>query len=292
MRIGFVGLGAMGLPMAQHLVAAGHEVAGFDLNPASLSTFAAGGGRAASSPADAAQGADLLVLMVVNADQAEQVLFEAGAADALAGDGAVILCSTCSPPRVEAMAARLALSQRGLVDAPVSGGVVGAQNAGLTVMASAPDPLYARTESVLRTMGSRLFRVGDTPGQGAMVKTINQLLCGVHIATAAEALSLAERAGLDLPQLLEIFGESAAASWMLNNRGPRMAADDGKVTSAVDIFVKDLGIVLEAGRGAKAPTPLAALAQQLFLAASAQGLGRADDSQVIEAYRAMTSRRG
>lgn len=286
--IAFIGLGAMGLPMAENLRKAGHDVTGFDINPDACAAFSKSGGRIAPTVKDAARGAEFLVLMVVNADQAEAALFTNGAAEAMAPDGLVILSATCSPARAEQIAAKLEAMQRGMVDAPVSGGVGGAKSATLTIMASAPDRVYARAEPCLRTMGSKLVRVGDRPGQGAMVKTINQLLCGVHIAVAAEAMALAEKAGLDTKLLLEIYGGSAAASWMLNNRGPRMIADDAEVTSAVDIFVKDLGIVLDAGRAEKMPLLLSAVAHQLFTAASGMGLGRADDSQVIEAYRALT----
>jgi len=155
------------------------------------------------------------------------------------------------------------------------------------IMAAAPQADYEAAEPLLKAMGSRLYHVGQKAGDGAMVKTINQLLCGVHIAAAAEALALGERAGLDTGLLLEIFGSSAAGSWMLNNRGPRMLMEDPPVTSAVDIFVKDLGIVLDAGHSTRAPLFLAAAAHQLFLAASGMGLGKADDALVIEAYRAM-----
>jgi 3-hydroxyisobutyrate dehydrogenase len=285
--IAFVGLGAMGLPMATNLVRAGHEVRGFDMNPAALAAFAAEGGRPANGAAAAADGADLLVLMVVNAEQAGAVLFEAGAIGALRPGGTAIVMATCAPAAVEAMATRVHALGRRFVDAPVSGGTVGARAGSLTIMASADDATYAGAETVLKTMGSRLYRVGDRPGQGAMVKTINQLFCGVHIAVAAEAFSLAEKAGLDTRVLLDIYTGSAASSFMLGNRGPRMLADDGVVTSAVDIFVKDLGLVLEAGRQMKAPLPLAALAFQMFLSASGMGHGRKDDSQVIEAYRAL-----
>jgi 3-hydroxyisobutyrate dehydrogenase len=119
------------------------------------------------------------------------------------------------------------------------------------------------------------------------VKTVNQLLCGVHIASCAEALALAQRAGIDGQIALDILGGSAASSWMLKDRGPRMLEDDPAVSSAVDIFVKDLGIVLDAGRSSKVATPLAALAHQLFLAASAKGLGGKDDSQVVQIYRSL-----
>jgi putative dehydrogenase len=154
-------------------------------------------------------------------------------------------------------------------------------------MAAASKADFAAVKPVLDMLGDKVFHVGETPGQGAMMKTVNQLLCGVHIAAAAEALSLAGKAGIDLNVVLQILGGSAASSWMLKDRGPRMLQDEPNVTSAVDIFVKDLGIVLDAGRGSKAALPLAAAAHQMFLAASGQGHGSADDSQVLRAYRAL-----
>ncbi len=287
----FAGLGAMGRPMAANLVKAGHAVRGTDVNPAALDWLKQHGGTPFGSAKEAAGGAEMLVLMVVNADQAEAVLFEAGALEALAPNAIVVLCATCAPARAAAIGAKVEATQRRLIDAPVSGGVVGAEAGTLTIMASGPKTVLDAAEPVLKVMGSRLFRVGEKAGDGAMVKTINQLLCGVHIAAAAEALALGERAGLDTKVLLEIYGSSAAGSWMLNNRGPRMLMEDPPVTSAVDIFVKDLGIVLDAGHQTKAPLFLAAAAHQLFLAASGMGLGKADDALVIEAYRAMAPKK-
>ncbi len=288
--IGFVGLGAMGLPMAKNLVGAGFRVRGYDIRPAAVEAHVAAGGQAAQSALEAAKGADALVLMVVDAPQAETVLFADGALAAMAPNGLVILCATCPPKAVEAIAARVVESGHGFVDAPVSGGVKGAATATLTIMAAAPDPTWGRAKPFLEALGDKVFRVGDKPGQGATAKAVNQLLCGVHIAVAAEALSLAEKVGIDPKIALEIVGGSAASSWMLRDRGPRMFEDDPPVASAVDIFVKDLGIVLAAGTGAKAALPLAAVAHQLFLAVSGQGKGLADDSQVIRAYRALAGK--
>ncbi|XYD11588.1 NAD(P)-dependent oxidoreductase [Methylobacterium sp. NMS12] len=284
-RIALVGLGAMGLPMAKNLVAASLPVRGYDLRPESRAAFAAAGGAPADTPADAAAGADALLLMVVNAAQAEDVLFAQGALDALAPDGVVVLMATCPPQAVERLAERVAAAGRRFVDAPVSGGVVGAQAGSLTIMAAAPAETLAALRPVLDALGDRIFHVGERPGQGATVKAVNQLLCGVHIAAAAEALALAGRVGVDLDVVLEILSGSSAASWMLRDRGPRMLEDEPLVTSAVDIFVKDLGIVLEAGGGAGTALPLAALAHQLFVSTSGRGDGAADDSQVIRAYR-------
>ena len=176
------------------------------------------------------------------------------------------------------------------VDAPVSGGVNGARGGTLTIMVGAPSDSFKRAKPVLDALGDKVFHVGEKAGQGATVKTVNQLLCGVHIAVAAEALSLAEKAGIDGRLLFEIMGGSAASSWMLKDRGPRMHEPDPSVASAVDIFVKDLGIVLDAGRAAKTALPLAAAAHQMFLAASGLGHGGRDDSQVVRAYRALNTK--
>ena len=285
--IAFVGLGSMGLPMAKNLLVAGHQVRGVDLNEQALAAFAQSGGTALRSAPEAAAGADMLILMVVNAQQAEDILTQPGVLDGLAPQGIVCVMATCQPASVRRLQALVEGAGRRLVDAPVSGGVVGAEAGSLTIMAAADQPCFDDAEPVLRILGSRLFHVGQTPGQGAMVKAVNQLLCGVHIAVAAEAFSLAAKADVSLELLLEIMGGSAASSWMLNNRGPRMLQDEPVVTSAVDIFVKDLGIVLDAGKDVKAALPLAAAAHQMFLSASGRGDGREDDSQVIRSYRAL-----
>ncbi len=288
--IAFVGLGAMGAPMAENLVKRQFRVTGFDMRDSAREALVAAGGHAAESAAAAATGAEALVLMVVNAAQARAVLFEGGALEALAPGAVVILMATCPPGEVEAIAAQVTASGRRFVDAPVSGGVVGARAATLSIMVGAPDESFALAKPILDAMGDKVFHVGQSAGQGATVKTVNQLLCGVHIAVAAEALSLAEKAGIDGRVLFEIMGGSAASSWMLKDRGPRMHEAEPTVSSAVDIFVKDLSIVLDAGRAARTALPLAAAAHQMFLAASGLGHGGRDDSQVVRAYRALNAK--
>lgn len=284
--IAFVGLGAMGLPMAETLVKKQFRVVGFDVRREAVEKLEAAGGHGAASARQAAGGANALVVMVVNADQAEQVLFgEAGALDVLAPDAIVTLMATCAPTRVAEIAKRVEATGRSFVDAPVSGGIPGATTGTLTIMAAAKPQVFENAKPMLAAMGSKLFHLGEKPGQGSAMKTVNQLLAGLHIAVAAEGLALAEREGIDPALALEILTGSAASSWMLQHRGPRMVEDDGKIASALDIFVKDLGIVLDAGRSAKIGLPLAAAAHQLYLAASAAGLGARDDSQVIEFYR-------
>lgn len=282
--IAFIGLGSMGLPMARNLISKGHDVRGVDLNEQACAAFTGSGGMVASSATDAARGADMLILMVVNAQQAEQILRQDGVLDALADDGIVCVMATCQPAAMRELYAITDKAHRGFIDAPVSGGIVGAQAGTLTIMAAGNQQCFERATPILKAMGERLFHVGQQPGQGAMVKAVNQLLCGVHIAVMAEAFSLASRSGVSLELLLDIMSGSAASSWMLRDRGPRMLQEDPVVTSAVDIFVKDLGIVLDAGKDIKAALPLAAAAHQMFLASSGRGDGRADDSQVIRSY--------
>ncbi len=296
MRIGFIGLGAMGAPMAERLVQAGHVVRGFDVRTAAVDTLAAAGGQAATSSRKAAQGAELLWLMVVNGEQAEAVLFgsgsgsggdDGGAAAALPAGAIVVAACTQAPAQARRLAERLAAAGLVMLDAPVSGGVAGAKAGSLSVMCSGPTDALASARLLFEAVAGRVFHVGTEAGMGSTAKMVNQLLCGVHIAAAAEAMHVAERAGVPLETMHEIISVSAGNSWMWGDRAPRMMMDDPPVTSAVDIFVKDLGIVLDQGKLARQGLPLAAAAMQMFLAASGLGHGAADDSQVIRAYRAL-----
>ena len=287
MRVGFIGLGAMGVPMALNLLKAGHSVKGFDLRPGATDALVAAGGSAATSAAGTARDADLLWLMVVSGEQAEQVLFEHGAAQALPKGSIVGLGCTQPPAQAARTAERLSALGLHALDAPVSGGTRGANAAALTIMCAGEEGVMQRARPVLDAMGSRVFDCGREAGMGSTAKMINQLLCGVHIAAAAEAMHMAERAGVSTATMHEIISVSAGNSWMWGDRGPRMMQDDPPVTSAVDIFVKDLGIVLGQAREMKAGLPLSAAEMQMFLAASGLGHGAADDSQVIRAYRAL-----
>lgn len=288
--IAFIGLGAMGMPMAKNLLAKGFPVRGYDIRATARTELAAAGGGDAPTVAAAFVDADIAVLMVVNAAQANDILFTGDVLSRLKPGAIVVLMATCPPAAVVALARRIVDAGYGFLDAPVSGGVVGATAASLTIMAAGAQGTLRRAMPVLSALGAKIVTVGVEPGQGATAKAVNQLLCGVHIAVCAEALSLAEKLGLDMDQMLDIVSGSAASSWMIRDRGPRMLQSQPDVTSAVDIFVKDLGIVLEAGRDAKTALPFAALAEQLFLSVSGAGFGSSDDSQVIHAYRTLQGR--
>ena len=287
MRIAFIGLGAMGLPMAIRLIQAGHAVTGFDLNTRNRAAFEAAGGQWSPDAKGAVQEAELVWLMVVSGDQAHDFLFTQNHAADMPANAMVVM--SCTQSASKAASTGEALTARGLrvLDAPVSGGVVGAEAGTLAIMVGGAQTDFDFARSALESVGSNLFHMGVMCGMGSTMKTVNQLLCGVHIAVAAEATHVAENAGLDLAQVHRILSVSAASSWMLGNRGPRMLQDEPPVTSAVDIFVKDLSIVAEEARRAKSGLPLAAAALQIFLAASGQGHGLADDSQVIRAYRGL-----
>lgn len=284
--VAVLGLGAMGLPMAMRL-ASGLTVHGFDIASARLELAEAAGISTFTSGAAAAAGANAVLLAVRNADQLNDVLFgDAGIAAALKPGAVVIMTSTVGVAAVTDVAARLAEQQVDLVDAPLSGGPVRAGEGDLLIVVGATEAARAAAAPVLDLLASTLSIVGDKPGDGQALKTVNQLLCGVHIAAAAEAMALADALGLDREKTLEALQSGAAASFMLGNRGPRMLQaydeDGAEVLSRLDIFVKDMGIVTKAAREVALPTPVATAAEQLYLLGQAAGLGAADDSAVVK----------
>jgi 3-hydroxyisobutyrate dehydrogenase-like beta-hydroxyacid dehydrogenase len=284
-HIAFIGLGAMGGAMAVHLVRQGFTVIGYDISEPAMHRLQQAGGRVAANPAAAAKGATVLIVMVATAEQAEDALFgPVGAWTTLTSRATVMLCSTVPPAFVQNVAQRLQGKDIDLLDAPVSGGVSRAASGDLTTMASGPAAAFTACDKVLAALSSKVYRLGETPGTGSSVKMINQLLAGVHIAAAAEAMALATRAGLDPQLVFEVISHSAGASWMFTNRVPHILAGDYTPHSALDIFVKDLGIVLETGKALRFPLPLAASAHQMFLMGAAAGLGREDDAAVVKVY--------
>ncbi|MAS37317.1 MAG: 3-hydroxyisobutyrate dehydrogenase [Anaerolineaceae bacterium] len=289
LTVGFVGLGSMGLRMARNLVRAGYMVKGYDINPQSVEAFAQAGGIAAGTVADAAQDVDVLLLVVVNARQVEDVLYGAGEAVQHLRPGSVVAVhSTVEPDYVRGLAPRLYDAGLELVDAPISGGVPGAEGGTLAIMASGHPAAFDRVRPLFDVMGKNVFVMGEECGLGATMKVVNQLLCGVHIAAAAEAIALAAQAGIDSQNVFDVISTSAANSWMFQDRVPRMISGDYTTTSAVDIFVKDLGIVLDTGQASHFPLPLAAAAHQLFIMASAAGHGLEHDSAVVKVYEQLT----
>ncbi|MES2688605.1 MAG: L-threonate dehydrogenase [Pseudomonadota bacterium] len=282
---GVIGLGAMGGGMAGSLRRSGYAVQVFDVRSEVAAAFARDGGTACASLAELGAACDVVVSVVVNAAQTEAVLFGPGGCAAAMKPGSVfVMCSTVDPNWSIALEKRL--NDLGLlyIDAPISGGAAKAASGEMTMMTSGAPAAYARAEAVLNAMAARVYKLGGAAGAGSKVKIINQLLAGVHIAAAAEAMALGLREGVDPTALYEVITHSAGNSWMFENRMAHVLAADYTPLSAVDIFVKDLGIVLDVARASKFPLPLSSTAHQMFMQASTAGFAKEDDSAVIKIF--------
>jgi 3-hydroxyisobutyrate dehydrogenase len=285
-NLAFVGLGAMGAPMAQCLLSAGFGLGVFDVREESSRPLVKRGARGMATPGEAAENADALFLMVVNAGQAEAALFgENGAAMALAPGAAVVVMSTVGPEPIRKLDGLLSERNLRLLDAPVSGGVARAERGDLLIMAGGPQDLFGELRPALEAMGSTVVHCGPAAGDGQAVKLVNQLLCGVHIAAAGEALAYAEALGLDPESVYETIRHGAAGSFMLEDRGRRMLDRQFlPAKSAMDIFVKDMGLVREAADERGFATPLSDVAHSLYEKGSSLGFGGEDDSGILRVF--------
>jgi L-threonate 2-dehydrogenase len=288
-EVGLIGLGAMGGGMAASLRRAGHALRVFDVRGDVAQAFARDGGTACASVAELGAACDVVISVVVNAAQTEDVLFGSGDCAAAMKPGSVfVMCSTVDPNWSIALEARLAALGILYVDAPISGGAAKAASGQMTMMTAARPEAYARCEPLLQAMAAQVYKLGDRAGAGSKVKVINQLLAGVHIAAAAEAMALGLREGVDPAALYEVITHSAGNSWMFENRMAHVLAGDYTPLSAVDIFVKDLGLVLDMARASKFPLPLSSTAHQMFMQASTAGFAKQDDSAVIKIFPGIT----
>ena len=292
-KVGLVGLGAMGSGMAASLRQAGFELYVYDVRAEVATAFArAGGGvgvqagvQSCSSAAALAQACDVVVSVVVNAAQTEDLLFGAGGVASAMNPGSVfVMCSTVDPNWSSALEARLEALGLLYLDAPISGGAAKAASGQMTMMTSGRPAAYAACQTMLDAMAAKVYKLGDRAGAASKVKVINQLLAGVHIAAAAEAMALGLREGVDAAALYEVITHSAGNSWMFENRMAHVLAGDYTPLSAVDIFVKDLGLVLDMARASKFPLPLSSTAHQMFMQASSSGHAKEDDSAVIKIF--------
>jgi len=287
--VGVIGLGSMGLGVARTLLSKGFTVYAFDVRPQILEDFASAGGKACSTPSQVGAKAPVVIILVVNAEQTQDVLFGRNGAAARMTRGSVVIASaTVAPSIAEELGTKLKAMGIHMIDAPVSGGAAKAAIGQLSIMASGTRESFTRAESVLEAIAAKVYRLGDTPGMGSKVKMINQLLAGVHIAASAEAMALGIRAGVDPNVLYEVICNSAGSSWMFQNRVPHILAGDYTPLSAVNIFVKDLGIVVYSARKFVFPVPLTSSAHQMFIMAGAHGHGTEDDSAVVKVYQTLS----
>ncbi len=284
-RAAVIGLGSMGLGMAQSLLREGFAVAGCDVSPVATDRLVQSGGSIAANPAEAARGAEAVVAAVVNGAQTETVLFgPQGCAAAMPEGGVFISSATMAPDMARTLAARLEATGRHYLDAPMSGGAARAADGTLTMLASGSAAAFERARPALEAMTGTLYELGSEAGQGAAFKMVNQLLAGVHIAAACEAIAFAARQGLDLARVYEVISKSAGNSWMFENRIPHVLDGDYTPRSAINIFTKDLGIVLDMARAAQFPVPIAGAALQMYLMTAAAGMGGDDDASVARLY--------
>lgn len=283
-KIAVIGLGSMGYGMAQSLLRAGHTVYGYDLNPKAMERFQAEGG-AAGALGEVAGSLDAVVVVVLNAVQTQSVLFGANGIVGMLSPGTTVVSSaTVAPDFARQMSAECDAVGVHYLDAPISGGSAKASEGALSIMASGTKGAFAAARPVLDATAATVFELGDSAGAGSAMKAVNQLLAGVHIAAMAEAMTFGMTQGVEPAKFVEVISKCAGTSWMLENRAPHIVAGDYTPHSSVDIWPKDLGIVLDVAKSAKFSAPLTATAFQQFLAASGSGLGHEDDAAVAKVY--------
>jgi putative dehydrogenase len=284
-KIAVIGLGAIGYGVAASLSRKGFSVAGADANPVAIARFTKEFGGVAGSSREASSSADVVILVVVSAAQCDAILFgEAGVLASTAPDALIISCVTMDPAKARSIGEKVEATGRAFIDAPTSGGSARAADGAMTLLTSGREAAMKRAEPIFEAIASKVYRLGDEPGAGSAFKMINQLLAGVHIAAACEAIAFAKKLGLDIAKVYEVITASAGNSWMFENRVPHILENDYAPKSAVAIFTKDLGIVSDMARAASFPTPVAASALQMFLMTAAAGMGHDDDASVARLY--------
>lgn len=282
--IAIIGLGSMGYGIAQSALRAGHHVYGRDVNPDRCDAFVAEGGTPGEL-AKVSHDLDAVVVVVLNAQQTEDVLFgPQGIVPALKPGAVVIACATMPPDTARDLSARASAHGVHYLDAPISGGAVKAAAGKLSIMAAGTKEAFAAAAPTLDAISETVFELGDAAGAGSAMKAVNQLLAGVHIATMAEALTFGMTQGVSPEKFVEVISKCAGTSWMLENRAPHIVAGDYTPHSAVNIWLKDLGIVLDIAKSDTFSAPLTAVALQQFIAAAGQGLGSEDDAAVAKVY--------
>lgn len=276
-----IGLGSMGMGMARILVGAGFEVYGQDISEDRLAAFEAAGGKRAPL-AEAVAASQVVVSVVLNAAQTEAVLDQC--APQMAQGAVFVSCATVPPDFARQMAEKAEAAGLLYLDAPISGGAVGAETGTLSIMASGAPAAFDVAMPALEAMSKVVYRLGDTAGAGSAMKAVNQLLAGVHLTAMGEALNFAASQGLDLGKVTEIITNSAGNSWMFENRAPHVVENDYAPRSMVDIWPKDLGIVCDIASSGKVPVPMTEVALRQYRKASEAGDGAIDDAAITRVY--------
>lgn len=289
MKIGFIGVGAMGQPMALNLIAAGYDVSVFDTSPSQAQKLGEKGAAVCTTCGELAAASDVIVSSLPNAAIVESVYAGVGGVFESCRPGTVVVDMSSVAPSTTKKMEKLA-KERGLeyVDAPVSGGVAGAQAGTLTIMVGADEAVFKKISPVLEVLGKNIYHVGE-PGSGDAIKLVNNLLLGCNMAALAEALVLGVKCGLSPKTMYEIIKNSSGRSYALEAKMEKFIMADAFDTGfAVDLQYKDLGLALEAARENSVPLPVTASAMQVFEFARAKGLNRKDMSSVVKVWEDLT----
>jgi 2-hydroxy-3-oxopropionate reductase len=287
--VGFIGIGTMGLEMVRNLLKAGHAVRAFDLNEAAVAAAVKDGAARAQDPADAARDADIVITMLPDTPHVEAVIYgEHGLAKARPPGRLIVDMSTISPVAVRRIHADLQKAGVAFIDAPVSGGPLGAKNAALSIMAGGEADAFAKAEPFFRAMGTTITHVGAS-GAGQTVKLCNQLICGINIQAICEALALGRASGVDLAMLRRVLMGGSAASWMLDKLGPAMIEGDASAGFRIDLMLKDLRLVQEHAQALNVPLPGTALVTSQYVDARAHGEGSNGNQALFRVYDRMTN---
>jgi 3-hydroxyisobutyrate dehydrogenase len=289
LRAGFIGVGNMGGAMAMRLRELGWTVGVRDVEPAREAECVRAGAEAHATPAALAAAYPVVVVAVVDAAQCDEVLFgDAGLASAPAAAGScVVLCPTLGPASTESIAARLGERGIGCIDAPMSGGPARARDGSMSLMVACSDALFARHRGLLDALSSKVFRIGERPGDGARTKLVNNLLAAVNLAGAAEAIALAERLGLDAARTLAVIEQSSGQSWIGTDRMRRAIAGDWAPRAHTTLLAKDSRLALEMAAAAGFAPPLGRVATGQFAAACTAGYGALDDASLLAWLRGL-----
>ena len=287
--LGFIGLGVMGREMASHLVAAGHTVQVFDVDPKAIEDLRLQGAKPTTGVTEAARGADAVIMMLPDTPQVEDVIRQNGGLLSNPPAGRLVIdMSTISPLATRRLSAELAAAGVAMVDAPVSGGPTGAKAAKLSIMVGGTTEAFARAKPTLQVMGTTIVHVGES-GAGQTVKACNQLVCAINLQAICEAVALGRAAGLDVEKVREVLLGGAASSWMLQNLGPQILTKDDRAGFRIDLHLKDLRLANELAFELGVPLPGTALATNLYLEARAHGEGGNGNQAMFRVYDRMTS---
>ncbi|MBI5948850.1 MAG: NAD(P)-dependent oxidoreductase [Chloroflexi bacterium] len=282
-RVGFVGLGIMGAPMAANLLKAGFALTVWNRTPSRMEPLTKAGAAAADSPAGVAAASEVTITCVSDSADVEEVMLGPGGVIEGAPVGSIAIdCSTIAPPVARGVHDALAARGVAMLDAPVSGGDAGAKAGTLAIMVGGDERVFERCRPIFEAMGKTIVHVGPA-GSGQVVKACNQVAGGLNLLAMAEAIALARGAGVDPAKMLEVVSSGAAGSWMLANLGPRAIRGDFAPGFMVELMQKDLRIVQQTADGVHLPLPGTALVQQLFRVLEAQGRGRDGTQALVDA---------